>query len=769
MSQTRGSARLDALLNEARADILGGRFESLYDRKGTERLIAEYDWREPVIDELMRNEGEVYDTRIARAWSASWVQSEPTIGRHELIVGVQRPHRAFATIYNQGVVLDRRFVSLLEGGGSPAYRAQLAEKIRYAEEHDITSADEQIERECRRVGIEARNAVYLGNGNQAHMVIDFGKLLQTGVAGIREEIEHSAVRFPEGSAERSFLQMLLIMNRGFERFIARYAECATRLAETEGDPRRREELDDIARICRRVSLAPPETFREALQLFWFSFLWDEVDNPGRMDYYLKSHYETDKQRGLLGPDGARELLSEVWIKFGITNTAHLCAGGTDESGEDITNDLTYLLIDCEERFRFGAPMFTVRMHPHSPEQLWDRIIEVNAKGSGKPAAFNDEAILKAFSYHDVPVTDARNYGFGGCSEVLVCGKSNTGAADGEISVAKCLELALFDGVDPADGIQIGPETGNAVLFDTYDELWDAYREQVEWAADTCCTVSTISNAIKAQKRTKAFKSMLVDSCIARGRSADEGGAQYGYGSINIMGSVVVADSLAAIRSLVYEKRSVPMAELIEALRADFLGHEELRRRLLAAPKFGNDDPYADTIARQVTEHVFRYLRTIPSPRRGYFAGGIIPYVQSLTYGRRLGATPDGRRKGEPLEDSACPRAGMDMKGPTASLSSSACIPQDLALMGVARNIKFTPEFFSHKENRDKMKALIRTYFRKGGQQVQLNVIDNEVLRQAKAEPEKHRNLLVRVGGYSDYFIKVPPGLQDQIMQRNSML
>ncbi len=769
MKRPRASARLEAFLEESRADILGGRFESLYDRKDNQRLISEYDWREPVIDELISSEGEDYDTRIARAWAASWTEGEPLIGKHELIVGVQRPHRAFSTIYNQGVVLDRRFVSLLEVEGYHAYCAELAAKIRYAQEHDIISADEQIERECRKAGLEARNGVYLGNGNQAHMVIDFGGLLREGVGGIRKEIERAATRFERGSDEVDFLDMLRIMNQGLEHFIAGYADCADRLAQDESDPCRRDELADIARVCRRVSLEPPETFREALQLFWFAFLWDEVDNPGRMDYFLRGFYEADTQRGLLDRDGARELLSEVWIKFGITNTAHLCAGGTDEQGDDVTNDLSYLLIDCEQKYRFGAPMFTVRMHPGAPEELWDRVIEANAAGSGKPAVFNDEAILRAFSYHGVPLADARNYAFGGCSEVLVCGKSNTGAADGEISIAKCLELALFDGADPVDGRQIGPKTGNAVDFDTYDKLWSAYRKQVEWAADTCCAISTMSNAIKAQKRTKAFKSMLVDACIASGKSADEGGARYGYGSINIMGSAVVADSLAAMRRLVYEKQSVSMAEVIEALRADFVGHAKLREKLLAAPKFGNDDPYVDQIAGGVTEHVFSYLRAKPSPRGGWFAGGIIPYIQSLTYGKQLGATPDGRRRGEPLEDSACPRAGLDLKGPTASLSSSACIPQDLALMGVARNLKFTPDFFKNKRNRDKIKALIRTYFNKGGQQVQINVIDNEVLKQAKIEPLKHRNLLVRVGGYSDYFIKVPPGLQDQIIQRNSML
>lgn len=763
------SARIDALLNAARADILSGRFENLYDKKGSDRLVAEYDWREPVIDEMIENEGDVYDTRIALAWAASWVQSEPSIGRYELMVGDQRPHRVFSTIYNQGVVLDRRFASLLKDHGCAEYHTQLAAKIRYAEENDITSADTQIERECRRVGLETRNAIYLGNGNQAHMVVDFAKLLRAGVTGIRDEIEHSAKSFPEGSAERSFLNGLLIINRGFEQFIQRYAERAEQLVEDENDPARKAELKNIARICRNVSLKPPETFREALQLFWFAFLWDEVDNPGRMDYYLRPFYEADKAKGLLDADKAREMLSEIWIKFGKTNTAHLCAGGTDENGEDITNDLTYLLIDCEERFQFGAPMFTVRMHPRSPKRLWDRVIAVNAKGSGKPALFNDEAILKTFEHYEVPLPDARNYAFGGCSEVLVCGKSNTGAADGEISVAKCLELALFDGVDPAEGRQIGPKTGQAVSFTTYEDLWEAYKHQVEWAADACCKVSAMSNAIKAKKRTKMFKSMLVDFCIARGRSADEGGAQYGYGSINIMGSVIVADSLAAVRKLVFEEQRVTMGELTEALQADFAGYADLHRHLLSTPKFGNDNAWVDEIARKVTEHIFEYLRRIPSPRGGYFTGGIIPYVQSLKYGRQLGATPDGRRRGEPLEDSACPRAGTDMKGPTASLNSSACLRQDLALMGVVRNMKFTPAFFNREANRDKLKALVQTYFEKGGQQIQLNVIGNEVLREAQIEPDKHRNLLVRVGGYSDYFVKVPPGLQDQIIQRNSMV
>jgi len=595
------------------------------------------------------------------------------------------------------------------------------------------------------------------------MVVDYAKPLRMGISGLRREIEDTMAACEE-EGKKPFYEAMLLYCDNMRDLCLRYAAAAR--SDEGRSSARRAELAEIAAVCERVSTQPPATFGEAIQLYWFTCLLDDVDDPGRFDQYLFPFYRDDLAAGRSTPDEARSLVEELWLKLDQNNAWSLVLAGQTPDGQNACNDLTYLCLDVTSELRQTHPAVALRVSQETPRRLWRVALRCIARGGGMPSISNDDAVVPALVKSGVPLPDARDYGMGGCIEFQICGKSNHGGEDGQINLAKCLELALNNGRCAQTGEMLGIETGDASAFTTFDQVFDAYKRQVESAIAGIVEQSNVGQEIKSRQGAKLFRSLLLDDCIARGADCEGGGARYGNGQILTTGTVVVADSLAAIRTLVFGENAATMSEFVAALKANWAGHEALRQRIIHhAPRFGNDDERVDALAHEVSEHCWSLLRQHRTYRGGHYTGLAVYFSRQLLYGRTTGPTPDGRLDGDVLEDSVGPWPGRDRQGPTAMFKSAACIAQDLAAGGAVLNLKLTKDCLSDNEGIEKTIDLIRTYFELGGQYVQVTVANADDLRAAMHEPEKWRHLIVRVGGYSDYFVNLDPKLQESILLR----
>lgn len=722
-----------------------------------------YDGREVFAREYMAHEGEHRYVRYAKAHCASWRESPIAIGTGERIVGVPRMPMVVCSSIAGGLEFNPWFAEHPLKTGTPEQQ-ETVRSLRDTFSGKHVTMD-LVREEAIRRGHPWHYSIGNGASFQGHMVVDYAKVLRIGIPGLRAEVEAAmATASPD---KRPFYEALLLYCDNMAGICRRYASAASEVAETASDTRQAE-LAEIAEVCRAIESRTPRTFREAIQLFWFVFLLDGSDDPGRLDQYMYPFYRTDIDSGRITRDEAYGLLVELWCKMRQLSAWSLVLGGQTPDGEDASNELTELCLEVTELCRFTNPAIALRVHSRTPRPLWRRAMRVIARGGGMPGLVNDDAVVPAMVDSGVQIEDARDYAMGGCIEFQISGKSNFGGEDGQINLAKCLELALNDGRCALTGDRIGPSTGDPLLFRTFDEVLTAYKRQAEAAIDDIVAQCNIGQEMKGKYGVKLFRSLLVEDCIGRGLPCDCGGALYGNGQILTNGLIVTADSLAAIGHLVFTERSLSMQELIQALRDNWEGHEAIRQRIVnTAPRYGNDDERVDSIAHEVAEHLWSRLKGRRTHRGGRYTGLVVYFNRQVYFGRMTGATPDGRRSGEVIEDSIGPWPGRDTHGPTAMMRSATAIPQALAAGGVVLNLKLTPNCLSTDEEIEKSIDLIRSYFALGGQQVQVTVANLDDLRAAMREPEKWRHLIVRVGGYSDYFVNLDPQLQESIVQRTA--
>ena len=726
--------------------------------------LAEYDGREPFAETFMAEEDEHPYIRYARAHCASWRESPVRIGSAERIVGIPRPPRVVHSNIAGGLGFNRGLCEkLMETDPGP--RDAMQALLDYFPGRHVTR--DLIHDEAIRRGAPWHGTVGNGASFQGHMVVDYAKVLRIGLTGLRREIEET-MSVSDAGSKSAFYEAMLLYCDNMRDLCRRYAAAAAALQAQAPSAARRDEVSDIAAVCRHVSTQPARTFREAVQLYWFTCLLDEVDDPGRFDQYLFPFYRDDLAAGRMTREQARDLLEELWCKLDQSNAWSLVLGGQTPDGTDASNELTYLCLEVTRDLRMTHPAVALRVFSGTPRRLWRLAVQCIARGGGMPSLANDDAVVPALINSGVPLPDARDYGMGGCIEFQICGKSNHGGEDGQINLAKCLELALNDGRCAQTGERLGVETGDPATFTAFDQVFDAYKRQVESAIAAIITQCNVGQEIKSRQGAKMFRSLLVDDCIARGLDCEGGGARYGNGQILTMGIVVVADSLAAIKALVFEDEAVTMAELLQALRDNWQGHEALRQRILhQAPRYGNGDERVDGLAHEVSEHVWSLLRSYRTHRGGRYTGLAVYFSRQLGYGLRTGPTPDGRFDGDVLEDSIGPWPGRDTCGPTAMFHSAARIAQNLAGGGAVLNLKLTKSCLTSDEDVEKTIDLVRTYFALGGQYVQVTVASAAELRAAMREPEKWRHLIVRVGGYSAYFTTLDPKLQHSIIERTA--
>ena len=616
-------------------------------------------------------------------------------------------------------------------------------------------------------------------------------LFKKGFAGIWKEAETKIAALDDACAEdeekRDFYQSVILACRGIIRLAERYADEADRLAEAEPDAARAAELRIIAENCRRVPAHPPKTFWQAAQFVWFTQLGGILSenplalNPGRFDQYMDPYYEADLAAGRLAPDFAQELIEALWLKYSewvwtiSANTAdyfagynqfqNLTVGGRTRDGRDAANPVSYMALRATEEVRTHQPGVSVRIHADCPKEFMDAVTHLVSKGTGFPAIHSDSVGYQMLLNLGYSPEDARDWSNCGCV-VPHSRKTGEWTSAANLNFGAALEYALNEGRSLLTGEPMGLPEQPAAGFAGYDRVEEAFFRQF----DNLCRHTVIS-LVTAQRLhremvPRPFLSACNEHCLEEGKDLSRGGAQYNVGPvITGIGLAVVANSLAAVKKLVFEDHACDMATLVAALHADWEGYEPLRRLAADAPKYGNDDEFVDAIARKVANHfyheVHRYRDCFGNPFTSAFMG-ISNYIPM---GRVLGATPDGRRSGEPSSEGVSPYVGTDRSTPLAAMRSAAKLNQEMHAGGTLLNLRLNPELVATKRGQANLGAMIQTLFALGGFHVQFNCVSSELLREAQRHPEEHKDLLVRVAGYSTQFVNLSRSMQNAIIAR----
>jgi trans-4-hydroxy-L-proline dehydratase len=571
-------------------------------------------------------------------------------------------------------------------------------------------------------------------------------------------------------------------------FAERHAAMAAELAQTEPDPARRAELLRIAEVCRQVPAHAPRDFWEALQSYWFVHLgvvtelntWDSFC-PGRLDQHLAPFYAQGLAEGALNRETAKELLECFWLKFNnqpappkvgvtaaesgtYTDFCNINNGGLKPDGSDGVNDVTYLILDVIDEMHLLQPSSNIQLSKKSPDRFLKRALEIVREGWGQPSIFNADMVVEELLRQGKLLEDARTAGTSGCVETGSFGKEAY-ILTGYFNLTKVLEITLNNGVDPRTGKRIGALTGDPSDFTSFDDLLGAFRQQLRHFLEIKIRGNNIIERLYAEYMPAPFLSLLIGDCIAKGKDYNNGGPRYNSTYIMGVGPGSCTDSLAAIKWHVFDCKDIAMAELLESLARNFEGYEKTRLLLWnKSPKYGNDDPYADALLRWVFDAFYDEVNGRPNTKSGVYRVNFLSTTCHVYFGSVTGATPDGRRAGEPLSDGISPVQGADRLGPTAVIKSAAQMDH-ARTGGTLLNQKFTPQLLEGEEGINKLAQLVRSYFKLDGHHIQFNIVTAATLREAQANPEKYRDLIVRVAGYSDYFCDLTKALQDEIIAR----
>ncbi len=619
------------------------------------------------------------------------------------------------------------------------------------------------------------------------------KIYEKGFLDYKKEIEEALSKLDFLNDEKAFekqdeLKAMSIMCDAIMILGERYAILAKEMAEAEKDSVRKEELLQIAKNCEVVPANKPETYWQAIQMYWFVHLgvttelnpWDAF-SPGRLDQHLNPFYQKEIAANTLTSDKALELLECLWIKFnnqpappkvGITlkesstytDFANINTGGITPDGEDGVNDVSYLILDCMDEMKLLQPSSNVQISRKTPLHFLKRACEVSRKGWGQPAFYNTEAIIQELLNAGKTLEDARFGGTSGCVETGCFGKEAY-ILQGYFNLPKILELTLFNGYDHNTNQQLGLELGSAEDFKSYEELLEAYKKQVEYFANIKVQGSNVITKIYAKYMPAPFLSIITDDCISRGEDYNAGGARYNTNYLQGVGIGTITDSLASIKHNVFDHKKCTLKELTEACRSNFEGYEKLHHLCLhRTPKYGNDDDYADSIMKEIFEFYQKLITGRPNMRNGQWRINMLPTTCHVYFGEVMLATPNGRLAQKPLSEGISPAKGADTNGPTAVVKSASKMDH-LQTGGTLLNQKFTPSVVAGEKGLDHMANLVRSYFNLDGHHIQFNVIDKETLIQAQLHPDQHRDLIVRVAGYSDHFRNLSKALQDEIIER----
>ncbi|MDD5747920.1 MAG: pyruvate formate lyase family protein [Actinomycetota bacterium] len=642
--------------------------------------------------------------------------------------------------------------------------------------------------------LEHLDSFGMGNAGATpgHIIPNYAKVIGEGLKGRVEyfgKLHDSTV----DENHRYFLEALIICCEAARDFARRYATLARELQKSCGDEERKKELLEIERICDKVPWEPASTFQEALQSLWFLHMLvmtqESYPGPGlsfgRIDQYLYPYYEKDIKDGRITRGLAKELLECFWIKpnyaydfmyrvgktRGITSGYGQLAtiGGHGPDGEDASNDLTWLILEVIEEMNLLEPKPNIRIHKGSPRELLKRISEMVGDCQGSPFIINfDEASIRGLKWQGLPEKELWDYAPVGCLENTLQGGDRSGTVDVNVNLAKAVELTLTGGRDMATGKRLGPRTGDVRGFQNWEEFKSAFEKQLRSLLAKFIDFYNLADGIRAEFEPTPYLSTLVDGCAEKGKDVTNAGAVHNFVTVEGVAFATASDSLTAIKKLVYEEKQISMEELIKALRNNFEGYEKLRQILInKAPKYGNDDDYADEVARYLsrlwTEEVFKH--ETPTGKR--YRGGYLSWNYWIAYAPKTAATPDGRKRGTYLSNGVCPVNGTDRNGPTALACSVGKLGLESAPNGDSHTISLNPSLLRGEERIEKLSSFLLGYDEHGGTALQVNMIDAETLRLAQGNPDEYRNLLVRVTGYNAYFVTLGKEIQEEIIARES--
>ena len=683
------------------------------------------------------------------------------------------------------------------------------------------------------------NYFYNGIG---HVTVNYGKILEKGLDGIiseaKEALSAISPEDPSYIKRSQFLNAVILSCEAAEIYAARYAALALELAKKETDSARRGELLVIASNCSRVPKEGARSFYEACQSFWFIQMLLQVESsghsisPGRFDQYMYPYFKNDLEAGKITREAAQELMDCIWVKLNDLNKVrdaasaegfagyslfqNLIAGGQTKDGFDATNDLSFMCIQATMHVRLPQPSFSVRVWNGTPHEFMIKAAELTRTGVGLPAYYNDEVIIPSLLSRGLSIEDARDYNIIGCVEPQKSGKTDGWHDAAFYNMCRPLELVFSDGYD--DGEFIGVHTGDVTKMKTFEEFYNAYKAQNNYMLKLLVNADNSIDVAHSERCPLPFQSSMVEDCIGRGKSLQEGGAIYNFTGPQGFGIANMADSLYAVKTLVFDQKKITMYELKDAIDHNFgedipdkiaeaktqkeikkiadsgktitdsmimetykkiktsgmqpyqrAKYRKVRELIDSIPKFGNDIPEIDAFARDVAYTYTRPLEKFRNPRGGIFQAGLYPVSANVPLGAQTGATPDGRLAYTPVADGVSPSAGKDVHGPTSSANSVSKLDHGIASNGTFFNMKFHPSALEGRSGLESFVALIRAYFDQKGSHMQFNVVSRETLRDAQAHPENYKSLVVRVAGYSALFTTLSKSLQDDIINRTEQM
>lgn len=800
-----------------------------------------------ITESYMQSEGKPIITRRAEAFEHIARNLPITIRPLELIVGSNTIHPRSCQVFPEYSFewLEAEFDTVETRSADPFYiseetKSRLHEAYKYWKGKTTSELALEYMSDNTKLAMEHNiftpgNYFYNGVG---HVTVDYGEVLAIGFEGIIKKAEKALEQCREGDGDyarrTTFLRAVIKSLNAACEYAERYALLALEQAKTETDAARKMELALIASNCANVPRKGASSFYEACQSFWFVQMLLQTESsghsisPGRFDQYMYPYYKKDIESGKLTREFAQELIDCIWVKLNDLNKVrdaasaegfagyslfqNLIAGGQNSEGIDVTNDLSFMCISASMHVMLPMPSLSVRVWNGTPHEFMLRAAELTRTGIGLPAYYNDEVIIPALVSRGLTLEDARDYNIIGCVEPQKSGKTEGWHDAAFFNMCRPLELVFSNGMD--NGVQIGPKTGEISSFDTFEKFYDAYKAQMEYMIELLVNADNSIDCAHAERCPLPFLSSMIEDCIGRGKSVQEGGAIYNFTGPQGFGIANMADALYAVRELVYKQRRYTIDEFADALRnnygepmpplaseqmttlivkklvesgrkineKDIAGiytqvrdnvttpekkafYDKLRADIDELPKFGNDDLEVDMFARDVAYTYTKPLERYSNPRGGMYQAGLYPVSANVPLGAQTGATPDGRLAGTPVADGVSPAAGRDVNGPTASCNSVARLDHFIASNGTLFNMKFHPSALKGKSGLEGFVALIRGYFAQKGMHMQFNVVSRETLLEAQKNPDKYRSLVVRVAGYSALFTTLSRSLQDDIINR----
>ena len=744
----------------------------------------------PFLDVFLENPQEPYVINLANAIVRSWLQTPVVIHPNEALVGITRPTYPFMEHFSWGIRMhdytpageiteglakalqrmnayNQNICRPAGSAGTPPDPQALTDALLR-----MTPLEEEHRYQAARpiygdtLDVIRGEGLFSAGGYQGHTIPNHSTLLELGLDGMLEKVRYFRERNSQDEQTQLLYRAWEIILQGMRKHLLQYAEAAAHLAETEADPVQKTYYLQIHDNCSFVASNKPRTLYQAAQLMWCLCLWDWVDCLGRIDQFLLPFYQISKTQGDVVPveDILVSLVLKIWENGSHNSTLSGCK---PEDGTDATNELTFLFLQILRTLHDVHPRMAVRIISQPDPKLISLILQMWSEGMSDPSIVGDTCVIPGLEKLGVSLADARDYATLGCQEIEIPGKCNTGCEDGLFNVAKALEIAMLGGKSTKEkDRQIGPKTKHFLECESFEALYESFEQQLAYFVPMFAFLCDRGQEERAANHAKLVKGIFTDGCVERGMNHDAGGPIYNHGVVETAGIAATADALTAIKKLVFDEKRISASLLWDALQANFVGYERQRQMLLnLAPKFGNDDADADAMACRVLNTFWDEIAKYRSVRGGPYTGACSLLTGGVSYGLHMGAMADGRFAGEPLGNSIGPRPGADKSGLTAMLNSVSKLPLSKGVGGTTLNVLLNQRFLADEPRRQVIGHILTQFMRSGGQLAQITTANLQDLQDAKCHPERHGDLIVRVGGFSAKFVTLTEAVQDEIISR----